>query len=129
MRNYFILVFCFISLNAYTQCQIKPAKIGVSNMGSFYRFQKITEPIYTCYPYPDSASLRVTFICPSSGLQLVRNVNLNEKLDYKLSGIVYIASSTIWWKKINNIWVKKSQSSNPTICMFGLNPVNCFQQN
>lgn len=128
MRNVLTLVFVCMTLLLSAQCQIKPATVGISNFGNFYRIQKTTNPVYTCYPAPDSTSLRITIICQATGNYQVTNMSMNQVLDYNFNGSVFIGVTTIWWKKISGIWYKIGQSSQPTICLFGLNPTDCFKK-
>lgn len=96
----------------------------VQNLGSHYRISVATLPNNYNYPQPDSASLRITVICPASQTCEVSNIAVGQSVDYKMKGIVYVAVSVIWWRKNARI----SQTSFPTICGFFLNNVSCFQK-
>lgn len=111
----------FLSLDA----QISAGTLKVVNMGSFYRISAGQPlPFNNVYPKPDSASLRITVICPQTLTHEVNHLPLNGHVDYKLGGLNYIGMTVIWWKN----GVKKSQTSVPTFCGFFLNPLNCFQK-
>ena len=123
------LCLLFIAEMAFTQANtIKPAIVGVLNYGSFYRIKKVTNPVYTVYPNPDSCSLRITVVCKSTMQYEIHHMAMNQHVDYYLSDINYVACSTIWWKKVNGQYYKMGETHQKTLCLFGLNPINCFQK-
>ena len=120
-----VLILCFLALLAFpVLAQVQTGQLQVSNFGDHYRISHVGQVSNNNYPKPDSASLRVTVICPATMTFEVNNVPINSVLKYKLSGKIYISSSIIWWKN----GVTKGRTDMPTICGFFLNPISCFQK-
>lgn len=117
---FFLLLLASMKLGA----QVQTGSIAVANFGDNYRISHVGQASNNINPKPDSASLRVVVICPSSMTFEVNNVPVNSVLKYKLSGTIYISSSIIWWKN----GAKKGRTDMPTICGFFTNPINCFQK-
>lgn len=120
MRIVILLAF-FLSF-ATANAQISAGSISVANYGDHYEI-KHTGPVFNkTYPKPDSASLRLIVYCPKTGATDVNDVPIGSTLSYKMGGTNYISATVIWWRN----GIKKSQTSIPTVCVFGLNPLECF---
>lgn len=123
MRQILILL-AFMAAFFSVDAQVSTGSIQVSNYGDHYRISHVGPTVNNTYPKPDSASLRVTVICPATMTYEINNVPVNSVLKYRLSGTIYISSAIIWWKN----GIKKSQTHMPTVCGFFTNPLNCFQK-
>lgn len=119
-----LILTAFLLALATADAQISAGSMKVENYGDHYRISLATQPYNYSYPLPDSASLRVTVICPSSGTYEVNHIPLNGVLKYKLGGTIYIGTSVLWWRG----GVRRSQTSMKTICGFFTNALQCFQK-
>lgn len=125
----FLCLFIIAEITFGQANTIKPATVGILNYGNFYRIKKITNPVYTVYPNPDSCSLRITVVCKSTMQYEITHMKMNEHVDYYLSDQNFILCATIWWKKgANGQYYKMGETHQKTLCFFGLNPINCFQK-
>lgn len=122
MKLIVILLLTFLALVANSQ--VSHGSMQVQNLGSHYRISLNQAPVNNIYPRPDSASLRVVVVCPKTNTFEVNFIPLTGTLDYKLGGVNYIATTVIWWRN----GVKKSQTSQPTVCGFFTNPLDCFHK-
>lgn len=115
-----ILLFSVKSAKA----QVFPGTLKIQNYGTYYRISVDQLPFNNTYPNPDSASLRVTVICPQSGTFEVNHLPLTGHLNYKLGGTNYICGTVVWWRG----GIKKGQSNMQTLCGTYSSPVPCFQK-
>lgn len=118
----FFLIAGLLFFAKSVMAQVSAGTLKIQNYGTHYRILIDQLPVNNTYPKPDSVSLRVTVICPTTMAYQVNNIPIGGVLDYKLGGTNYIAASVIWWRN----GVKKSQTSMPTTCGFYTNPIDCF---
>lgn len=123
MKKLLTLVFV---LSAFVVSAQNMGSIKVQNFGNFYRLSVNTFPAF--YPKPDSLSLRITVICQSTMQWEQSFVPKDGYVDYKLGSYNYVGITVFRWKKINGTWFKIGQTSIPTTCVFGLNPIACYQK-
>lgn len=123
MKNsYWPLALIFIGILLFFAKQNAKAQPTLQNLGDRYRIGCI-KPAQPNYPI-DSASYRVTVICPSAMIWEVNNLKFGQSVEYNLGGINYISVAVYWWEKGKKV----GQKSYPTICQFFTNPVNCFKK-
>ena len=125
MRNFLIIIFTCLSFSVFSQSNM--GSIKVQNMGNFYRLSVNTFP-KQFYPFPDSVSIRITVICQQTMTYEINYLPKNGYVDYQLGSYNYVGISVFRWRKINGIYYKYGQSDIPTVCIFGLNPLQCFQK-
>lgn len=126
MRNFITLVFTVLAFTTFAQSN--SGSIKVQNMGNFYRLSVNTFPKYNSYPQPDSTSIRITVICQSTMSYEQSFLPANGYVDYKLGSYNYVGITVFRWRLQDGVYHKICQQSIPTICIFGLNPLQCYEK-
>lgn len=109
MKFFQIVILLTLAFAANGQCKVDPGKLGFVKNGNEYRFFMERKPSKTCFPVPDSASVRIGFGCMSGAFESYR-MGVNDTLAYYLTGNVIISVSTYWWR--NGVYQGRTDIAN-----------------
>lgn len=120
MRKLFILVFCFITVLAFTQ-SIHTGKLLAKkdNVTGFYKLYMDSKP--TAY-FADSGAVWIAVFCPN-GVYETRQIGWKDTLVYEFTGKVDMATSINWFKN----GIPKGRTDMPAPYVNAGNSSNCYK--